>query len=91
MTNPSQTMTLTACTVGCVDQHCSQTMTLTACRVEAIWAFGQALAGGPTGTLLVYFDTLLTFNILTLNIIFQKCQGILTSDGVNIFMGESPS
>ena len=66
-------------------------MTLTTWRVELTWAFGQALAGGLTETLLVYFDTLLTFNSLTLNIIFQKCQGILISDGVNIFMGEGPS
>ena len=72
MTNPSQTMTLTACTVGCVDQDSSQTMTLTPCHVDATWAFGQVLAGGPTETLLVYFDTLLNFNISTLDIMSRN-------------------
>ena len=37
--NPSQTMTLTACPVGLVDHDSnpSQTMTLTACPVGATW------------------------------------------------------
>ena len=55
--NPSQTMTLTACPVALSDHYSnpSQTMTLTATPKPKLpgnstWALGPSLPAGPTGT-----------------------------------------